>query len=151
VSTNAGQPVSSLTGRAAQPERSAPQSLPRVALVTALAAVVANLALWAVARGPLGVSPAFPPLQSAAATVVAGVVGILAATAAFALIRRLAPRPVAAFRVVAVVALLLSLGGPMSARAEPGGSGGAVAVLVAMHVVTAVIAVGFLPRAAWEG
>ena len=151
MSTNASQPISSAAGRTTQTDRFAPQSLSRVVLVAAPVAVVANLALWAIARGPLGVSPAFPPLQSAAATVVASVVGILAATAVFALIRRFAPRPMTTFRVVAVVALLLSLGGSLGARAEPGGSNVAVATLVAMHVVTAAIAIGLLPRAEREG
>ena len=150
MSTNASRPVSSSTGRTARTEPFATRPLARVALVAALAAVVANLALWAIARGPLGVSPEFPPLRSAAATVVASVVGILGATAAFALVRRFAPRPLAIFRVVAGVALLLSLGGPLNARAEPGGSGVAVAVLVAMHVVTAAIAGGLLSRSVRE-
>lgn len=151
MSTNASQPISSVAGRTAQTDRFAPQPLSRAALVAALVAVAANLALWAVARGPLGVPAGFPPLQSAGAVVVASIVGILGATAVFALVRRFAPRPVATFRAVAGIALLLSLGGPLSARAEPGGSSAAVAVLVAMHVVTAAIALGFLPRAAREG
>ena len=147
MSTNASQPISSVAGRTAQTGRFAPQPLARAALV----AVAANLALWAVARGPLGVPAGFPPLQSAGAVVVASIVGILGATAVFALVRRFAPRPVATFRLVAGVALLLSLAGPFSARAEPGGSGVAVAVLVAMHAVTAAIAIGLLPRAVREG
>ena len=150
MSANASRPVSSSTGRTARTDPFATWPLARVALVAALAAVVANLALWAIARGPLGVSPEFPPLRSAPATIVASVVGILGATAVFALVRRFAPRPVATFRAVAGVALLFSLGGPLSARAEPGGSDVAVAVLIAMHVVTAAIAIGLLPRAVRE-
>ena len=114
-------------------------------------AVAANLSIRAVGLGPIGVHPDFPPLQSVGGTIVASVVGVLAAALVFVLLMRFVSRPVVAFRVVAVVGLLLSLGGPISAGSEPGGSTGAVLVLLAMHVVTAAIAVAFLTSPAQRG
>ena len=52
-------------------------------------------------------------------------------------------RGVAIWRVVAVVVLLLSLGGPLSSA-----TGAAAAVLVALHAAVAAVLVPLLPRAA---
>ena len=150
MSTNASQPIASAS-QTIQTTRVSPRSLWQTGLVAALAATVINLVLWGLAHGPLEVSSEFPPLQSAGAIIAASLVGILAATLVFALLLRYAPWPVVAFRIIAVVALILSLGGPVSTASEPGASGAAVAVLVVMHVVTAVIAAWLLPTATRAG
>ena len=149
MSTNASQPIAS----ASQTIQATPvsRSLWQTGLFAALVAVAINLLLWGLGRGPLAVSSDFPPLQSAGAAVAASLVGIFAATLVFALLLRFVPRPVVAFRIIAVVALVLSLGGPVSTAAEPGASGTAVAVLAVMHVVTAAVAVSILPTATRAG
>ena len=145
MSTNASQPIASVVGQPVRAGRVSPRSFVRAALTAALVALAINLVLWGLARGPFAVSADFPPLQSAASTIFASLAGILAATLVFALLLRVAPWPVAAFRVIAAVALLLSLGGPLSATSEPGASGTAVTLLILMHVVTAAVAVWILP------
>ena len=67
--------------------------------------------------------------------VTAGVAGLLG-WALLAVLTRTTRRPVTIWRVAAVVALLLSLGGPLSA-----GAGAAAAVLVALHVAVAAVLV----------
>ena len=147
MSTNASQPIASVVGQTIQATRVSPRSLWQTGLFAALVAVAINLVLWGLGRGPLGVSSDFPPLQSAGAIIAASLVGILAATLVFALLLRFAPQPIVAFRIIAGVALVLSLGGPLSTASEPGASGTAVAILAVMHVVTAAVAVSILPTA----
>lgn len=146
MSANASHPPAAASP--ARPDRVAAPRLAQAALVAAAAAVVANLLLWGIARGPLGVPGTFPPLQSAVATVVATVVGIAAGAVVFGVLLRFAPRPVTIFRALAAVGGVLSLGGPLGVASAPGASGAAIAVLVAMHLVTAAIAAWLLPRAA---
>ncbi len=135
------------TGR--RPERVAMGRLLPVGLAAAAVALVANALLRLLARGPLDLSSAFEPLQWGS-VIAASVVGVAGATVVLAVLARTSSRPIRLFGIVAAVALLLSLGGPLSARSEPGGSTTAVLVLVAMHVVTAAIAVGFLTTLARE-
>ncbi|MDP9359728.1 MAG: DUF6069 family protein [Chloroflexota bacterium] len=112
-------------------------------LAAAVVAIVANGLLRLIARGPLDVSPAFEPLRWGS-VIAASIVGIAGATVVLAILARTSSRPIRLFTIVAAVVLVLSLGGPLSMRSEPGGSTSAVLVLAAMHVVTAAIAVGFL-------
>ena len=149
--SNASQPIASVAGQTVQADRVSPRSLWQTGLIAALVAAAINLVLWGLVRGPLGVSPDFPALQSAGAVIAASLVGILAATLVFTLLLRFAPRPVVAFRIIAGVALVLSLGGPVSTAAEPGASGTAVAILAVMHVVTAAVAAWLLPTAPRAG
>lgn len=112
-------------------------------LAAAAIALIANALLRLLATGPLDVSATFEPLGWGS-VIAASVVGIAGATAVLAVLARMSRRPIRLFTTVAAVVLLLSLGGPLSMRSEPGGSTTAVVVLIAMHVVTAAIAVGFL-------
>jgi Family of unknown function (DUF6069) len=104
-------------------------------------ALVANLVLWAIGRGLLGVSDDFMPLETPIPLVVATLVGMVAATAVFAALVRFTARPERWFVIVAVVFGLLSLSGPLGQRPEPGGDAAAVATLVAMHVASAAAAI----------
>jgi hypothetical protein len=88
-------------------------------------------------------TPAFLPLT---------VVGVLGAVIAFAIVGRLARRPVRTFQIVAVVALVLSFLPDIGlfATGAPGATLPAVLVLMLMHIVAAVVAVGVLTRLAVE-
>jgi len=76
------------------------------------------------------------------------VVAALVATGLLAALARWARRPLRTFRIIAVVALILSFGGPLQVGAgmmQGGAVGGAaVAAMLVMHVVAAAIIVGLL-------
>ena len=67
--------------------------------------------------------------------------GAVAGTFVYAVVGRLAWRPVRSFRLVAVIALVLSLAGPFTVSGAPAAM---VAALLVMHVVAAGIVVGLL-------
>lgn len=78
---------------------------------------------------------------------VATIVPTIGAVVLLALLNRFTARPRRIFRIIAVVALLLSLGGPLSVGAPLS----VTLTLVAMHILTAAIITGVLtgtPRAA---
>lgn len=114
----------------------------------AVAAACACVAVYAVAAaagaiprdiavpGPAGAGP-----LTAGSVAGAAIVGVLAAAVVFALVGLCSSRPVGLFRAVALVALVLSLATPATIAGAPAGMR---AALLAMHVVTAAIAVGAL-------
>ena len=67
--------------------------------------------------------------------------GAVAGTLVYALVGRLARRPVRVFRLVSALALVLSFVGPLTI---PGAPAAMVAALLVMHVITAVIVAGLL-------
>ena len=73
--------------------------------------------------------------------VVMSAAGAVAGTLVYALVGRFVRRPVRAFRLVAVIALVLSLAGPFTI---PGAPAAMVAALLVMHVVAAGVVVGLL-------
>jgi hypothetical protein len=73
------------------------------------------------------------------------VLGAVGGTFAYALVIRFARRPVRVFRLVAVVALVLSFGGPFSIAGAPAPM---VATLLVMHAVAAAIVVSLLTTVA---
>jgi hypothetical protein len=140
---------------AAVPDR----RLSRIAADTALAAVAAtavNVLLRFLAVAVFDIpQPEFEPLQlrdvivsSIGATVAAGIV--------WALIVRFAKDPAKTFRIVAAVALVLSLAAPLQVGLAdppdyPGTDAGSVGTLIAMHVVTAAIVVAVFTRRRGSG
>jgi hypothetical protein len=136
-------------GRGSAAERVDLHRLWWVGLIAAGVVLMANGVLRLVARGPLDVSAAFEPLEWGM-IVGASIVGVLGATILLALLARFSRRPIRLFWITAGVVLLLSLGGPLSANSEPGGTATAVTVLIAMHLVTAAIAGGLLTTLARE-
>ena len=122
-------------------------------LAAAVAAVVANLLLRAVAVAVFDIpQPEFEPLQ-ARAVAVSTASGVIAAGVVFAIVARLARDPVRVFAIVAAVALVLSLWAPISLGLadppeDPGTDAGSVGTLIVMHVVAAAIAVTALIAAA---
>jgi hypothetical protein len=128
--------------------------LTRIATATALAAiaaVVANLALRALAVAVLDIpQPGFEPLQPRAVAL-STLGGVVAAGLVYALVARVARDPGRTFTIVAAVALLLSLYAPLSLGLadppeNPGTDAGSVGTLIAMHILAAAISVPALVR-----
>ena len=119
--------------------------------IAAVAAVVANLVLRALAVAVLDIpQPEFEPLQARAVAIsTAG--GVVAAGVVYAIVERFARDPRRTFLVVAVIALVLSLWAPLSLGLadppeNPGTDAGSVGTLIAMHVLAAAISVPVLLR-----
>jgi len=124
----------------------------RIALATALAVVAAtaaNLLLRALAVAVFDIpQPEFEPLQ--VRPVILSTVGaVIAAGVVYAIVERLARDPVRTFYIVAGIALVASLYAPLGLGLQdppenPGTNAESVGTLIAMHVVSAVIAVAAL-------
>jgi hypothetical protein len=113
-------------------------------LVGIVGAVIANLVVRALLFAALPLPDDFPPLQPGS-LVAFTVVGTFLAAVVFAVIARLSSRPVSTFRIVAIVALVVSvlpnlalMANPASAP-FPGGSALAFGALIVFHVVAAVV------------
>ena len=126
----------------------------RVASATALAAiaaVVANLALRALAVAVFDIpQPEFEPLQ-VRAVVLSTLGGVIAAGLVYAIVARFARNARRMFVVIAGIALVLSLWAPLSLGLadppeNPGTDAGSVGTLIAMHVLAAAISVPVLLR-----
>ena len=121
--------------------------LPLGALLAAVVAVVANALIYVVASA-LGVilqsvvlpAPISGPL-SVGPVVIASIIGTVAAAIVFAVIGVAARRPVRLFRIVATVALVLSLVMPATI---PGAPIGMILSLMSMHIVAWAASVGAL-------
>jgi Family of unknown function (DUF6069) len=113
-----------------------------------LGATAAAIAIWAVATAAgAELTVSFGPGQpiqkiTVVNVVVAALVGSLAGWGLLAVLRRFTTKALAIWTVTAVVAALLSLGGPLSAIA----SAGTKASLVAMHLVVATVLIVVLRR-----
>lgn len=122
-------------------------------LVTVVTAIVAAVALWAVIVHAAGFdlrTPAFAKSQTPVAlnvaivAVVGGLVGF-AAWGVLALLERTTQRPRRVWISVALVTLVVSLGGPLSGH---GVSGANRALLASLHILVAVILINGLGRTA---
>jgi membrane-bound acyltransferase YfiQ involved in biofilm formation len=131
-------------------ERVAFSRLLWVGPLTILAAAVANALLTVIAVAVLRPDPAFMPLTQpipiifTAAFVLIGVI-------VFAIVGRMSSRPIALFRRIALVALVLSFIPDILMLVtgfNPGTTVANVAVLLLMHVVAWAITVGMLTRLA---
>jgi purine-cytosine permease-like protein len=124
--------------------------------IAAVAATVINILLRLLAVALLDIpQPEFEPLQlrdvivsSLGATIAAGIV--------WALIVRFAKDPARTFRIVAAVALVLSLAAPLQVGLAdppdyPGTDAGSVGTLILMHLVTAAICVAVFTRPRGSG
>jgi len=131
-----------------------------VSVFTVVVAIIANLIVRAVAFALLPLSAEFPPLRvSAVALFTFG--GVVAAAGVYALVRRFTRRAVLIYSVVALIALLVSLipdfqmlGDPAKepfpgvTDSWPGATVSAIWVMMAFHVVAAVVSVGMLTQLA---
>jgi hypothetical protein len=137
-----------MTRSAAPSLRSRGRLAVRPAALAVAGAAGAAVLTWAVAVPLLGVdlrvgtegaAQAVGPGSVVAAAAVAGVLG----WALLALLVRTVARAEAVWRAFAVAVLLLSLGGPVAM----GVGTASVVVLLALHVVVALVLVPLLPRA----
>jgi lysylphosphatidylglycerol synthetase-like protein (DUF2156 family) len=122
-------------------------------LLAAAVAAVINLVIYFIAQAA-GVNfnfmpPEMPAPPFAMAVIFATFVGVLLGTLVFSLMPRFSQRPVSTFRIVAIVALVLSFAQPfllttgMMPTAGPVGIG-TVLVLELMHLVAGAAAIYFL-------
>jgi hypothetical protein len=109
-----------------------------VAVVAAVAATLGALEVAVAILPPI--DPAFVELQAQSVTFVTSVL-CAAAVAVFSLVTRLSRHPLQAFRVVALVALVLSWVPDLLILSEPGATVGGVIALVLLHVVACVAVV----------
>lgn len=130
-------------------ERVAMGRLLWVGPLAVIASVIANGIVRVVAVPLLNIPPEFQPLtwgQFIFLTVVGTGLGAIV----FAVVARFAKRPIRTFRIISVVALLLSWLPDLGLLAAgdrapyPGTSLSSVGVLMFMHVVAAVVSVGLL-------
>jgi hypothetical protein len=138
--------TSSLSSSA--PQVSRPVSRGRFALVglgTVVAAVIANLAVYALGSVVVGYDPGFVVLANASGTILFTVVPAIVAVLLYAVLMRFTSNPARIFTNIAVVVLILSLIPDITyIPTVPGASAGQTAILMLMHVVAAVVLVGML-------
>lgn len=110
--------------------------------MAAVAGIVANIAVRAVALAAFDISDAFMPLESAFPIIPVVVISVVLGMLALAVIIKFTRRSTLVFEVVALTGLLLSMVPLLTVqRSEPGSSTAAIATLVVMHAVAAVIIV----------
>src|SRR4051794_14039951 len=73
-----------------------------------VASIIANLIIRVIAVSALGASAEFPPL-SWGPPIMFTIIGVLGATVVFALVARSSKQPIALFRRIALIVLLVSL------------------------------------------
>ena len=123
-----------------------------IGLATIVAAVVANVVVWAIGSALVGYDARFLPLASVGGAVVFTLVPAVVAVLLYALLLRIAANPSRVFTIVAAVVLALSLIPDFTyIPTVPGSSAGQTAVLMVMHVVAAVVIVGMLTSFARRG
>lgn len=122
-----------------QSERIAAGRLWLSGLIAALLAAIAGIAIRALGVAA-GAIPADYTLLQPARVIAVCVLAALAATVLLALLARWMRHPVATFRIVAAVFLVISLAGPLGT----GAAGATIATMLVMHIVTATIVVGVL-------
>jgi hypothetical protein len=116
-----------------------------VGLGTIGAALVANLAVYAVGGAVVGYDPRFLPLATAGGTVFFTLVPAVIAVLLYALLLRFARSPERVFTIVAVVVFVVTLIPDFTViPTVPGVSAGQTAVLLVMHLVAAVVIVRML-------
>lgn len=145
--------MSSVTQVPTNSERVATNKLWQAGLVAAVSAVIANTIILLLARGLFNIPMTIPMQPGAEPTVLTlpivaifSVVAAVGATILLALLGRFVARPVRVFQIIAVVFLLLSFGGPASLQVAVSTK----AILMLMHVVSAVVIVGVLAKLGWE-
>jgi hypothetical protein len=112
-----------------------------VTLLAIAAASVANLIVYAIATA-LFAGPRQFSYMAPLTIVVSTAIYLVVAAIVFALIGRFSKRPIRLFRVVAIVALVLSFAMPLSAiQLSPPADAITVAILLVMHVVAAIITI----------
>ena len=145
--------MASSTTRPTSQEGFAIRKLVWVGPLTILVAVLFNLVIRTLAVAFFGVSAGFTYLQ-APFVIGSTVVFLVLALVAFLLVGRFARRPVRFYRVLALVALVVSFLNPVMALVglfpAPGMNLPTFWTMIVMHTVTAVITVSLLTRLSVE-
>ena len=123
--------------------------------VAAVAAVVANVLVRALAKAVFDIPDAFEHM-ALRAVVLSTLAGVAAAAPVYALVVKVASDPDRTFTIVAAVALALSLLAPLGVALQdppeyPGTDAAAVGTLMLMHAATAAIVVVCLTRRRTDG
>ena len=122
----------------------------RAAAITAVAALMVNLVIWAIASAISDVPDRFTPLQPGS-IIFMTILGIAAAGGFYAFLRARVADPAATFRRIVPIALVASLIPDVLIWANESYEGAAkaetVLPLMAMHTATAFIVASLLPRA----
>jgi MFS family permease len=134
--------MSTMTTSSAREQRVAVERLWWVTLLAIAAAAIANLIVYAIATALFATPRQFSYLTPLN-IVVSTAIYLIVAAIVYAVIGRFARRPIRVFRVVAIVALVLSFAMPLSAmQLTPPADTTTVAILLVMYIVAAIITVG---------
>ena len=120
-------------------------SMGRAATIAVVGAVVANLAIYFVAKSTLAISADFAPLMNPRPTVFFTVIGVGGAAGVYSMLRRRGAEASSTFTRVALLASFIP-DAALLATGQPGATATSVGVLVAMHVIAAAIAIAVLTR-----
>ena len=116
-----------------------------VGLGTVIAAVIANLLVYALGSAIVGYDPGFVVLANASGTILFTVVPAIVAVLLYAALMRFSGNPARIFTNIAVVVLIVSLIPDLTyIPSVPGATSGQTAILMLMHVVAAVVIVSTL-------
>ena len=116
-----------------------------VGLGTLIAAVLANLVVYALGSVVVGYDPEFIVLANASGTILFTVVPAIVAVLVYAALMRFTSNPARILTNIAIVVLILSLIPDLTyIPSVPGASSGQTAILMVMHVVAAAVIVSIL-------
>ena len=116
-----------------------------IGLATVVAAVIANLLVYALGRAVVGYDQQFVVLANPSGTILFTVVPAIVAVLFYAILMRFTSNPARIFTNIAIVVLILSLIPDLTyIPSVPGASSGQTAILMVMHVVAAGVIVWML-------
>ena len=117
----------------------------RVGLGTVVAAVLANVLVYALGGALVGYDPQFVVLANVSGTILFTVFPAIGAVLLYAALSRFTGNPARVFTIIAAVVLVVSLIPDVTyIPTVPGSTGGQTAILMLMHVVAAGVIVGLL-------
>lgn len=118
-----------------------------VGIATVVAAVAANLVVYAIGSLVVDYDPGFVVLATPGGTIIFTVIPAIVAVLVYAILLRTTTNPARTFTIVAAVVLALSWIPDLTyIPTVPGSSAGQTAVLMIMHAVAALVIVGMLTR-----
>ena len=116
-----------------------------VGLGTVVAAVLANLLVYAAGSPLVGYDPGFVVLANASGAIIFTVFPAIVAVLLYAALVRFTRRPERNFTVISAIVLVVSLVPDVTyIPTVPGATAGQTAILMLMHVVAAAVIVGLL-------
>ncbi len=119
-------------------------AIARVGALALVAAVAITVLIYFIGKAIWGYSTEFLPLANVSPTILfTAFFGILAVVV-FAIVARVSSRPIPTYRIVALVALVLSFLPDFSLVGTPGASTGVFIALISMHFAAAATLVGTL-------